>query len=156
MGRDTRAPPATEDTWLPKAQAENSTAAPATAPAERFTSRPKSCGSLATAAIPSIASSLMLQSATSAELTDAASLGSTACQPTALSCSVDCTVVQCTGGAELTIWNTWHTTMSKTQIPILENTMSKQKAQVKAGTPLMRAPAAALGSTIPLICAGGL
>lgn len=57
-----------------------STAAPRTAPAERLTRKVNEAGSLNAAAIPSIASSDALHSAISAELTDAASFGSTACK----------------------------------------------------------------------------
>ena len=62
------------------AQEEYRMAAVMTAPEDSETSMPKNLGSLATAAMPSITSSLMLAVATSTELTDAASSGSTACQ----------------------------------------------------------------------------
>jgi hypothetical protein len=55
------------------------TAAATTAPADRLTRKEKDDGSLKAAAMPSIASSDALHSATSAELTEAASFGSMAC-----------------------------------------------------------------------------
>jgi len=47
----------------------------------------------------------------------------------------------CQGMRGRTIWKTWQTTMSNVQIPMRLSTMSRQNAQVKAGTPLIRGPA---------------
>lgn len=74
-----RLPPAIVPTFLPSAQPVKISAAPTTAITEMLMRRPKEEGSLSTAAIPSMKSSLMLQRASSAEETEAASAGSTAC-----------------------------------------------------------------------------